>query len=175
MIELGIVNADWPLSPRDPEIPPWSQAPDRELNELKMAVYAAQIDRMDQGIGRILAKVRELGVADNTLVMFLSDNGGDGFEETPTLGIPPGTQESSYIYGRPWANVSNTPLRGYKRGMHEGGISTPLVACWPNVVAAGAINHLAASNPETVRELITFYDAWAERVGVVPWQQLRNR
>jgi arylsulfatase len=106
-----------------------------------MAVYAAQVDRMDQGIGRILKKLDELGATENTLVMFLSDNGGDANPEGSTKDVPPGPKESAHIYGREWANLSNTPLRGYKHAMHEGGIATPLVAHWPKGIAKPGITH----------------------------------
>jgi arylsulfatase A-like enzyme len=104
-----------------------------------MAVYAAQIDRMDQGIGKIMAKVRELGKEQNTLVLFLSDNGG--CHETGPLGfdrrnngLPPGGVDSYMSYGQSWANASNTPFRLFKKYTHEGGIATPLVASWPAVI-----------------------------------------
>ena len=120
-----------------------------------MATYAAQIDRMDQGIGRILEKVRELGAEDNTLIMFLSDNGGcaeflaedtskpDPMEfDTPMWNgermrmgnlpdIDPGPADTFQSYDLPWANASNTPFRLHKRWVHEGGISTPAIINWP--------------------------------------------
>lgn len=106
-----------------------------------MAVYAAQVDRMDQNVGRLLRKLDELGVIDDTLVLFLSDNGADANPEFTTKNVPPGPKESAWIYGRPWANLSNTPLRGYKHAMHEGGIATPLIAHWPREIAKPGITH----------------------------------
>ncbi len=97
-----------------------------------MAVYAAQVECMDRGIGRVVAALERQGVLDNTLVLFLSDNGGDGEDEEITKDIPPGPKGGSHIYGRPWAQLSNTPFRGYKHEMLEGGIATPLiVTVWP--------------------------------------------
>ena len=102
-----------------------------------MAVYAAQIDRLDRGVGRVMAKIRELGVEDNTLVMFLADNGGCAEEKVRgENNVPPGPAESFTSYGLPWANASNTPFRLYKHWVHEGGISSPLIAYWPAVIAA---------------------------------------
>jgi arylsulfatase A-like enzyme len=107
--------------------------------DLKMAVYAAQIERMDRGIGRVLDKVRQLGKEDDTLVLFLADNGGcheggpRGFDNRGN-GLPPGGVDSYMSYGQSWANASNTPFRRYKHWVHEGGIATPLIACWPGVV-----------------------------------------
>lgn len=134
-VEMGIVDRRWPLTPRDTEAPPWDSVKDKAAFDLKMAVYAAQIDRMDQCIGRILAKLREIGAEDNTLLLFLADNGGCSVEvDRGKPGLPPGGPESFLSYGLPWANASNTPFRLYKSWVHEGGISTPLIAYWPAVI-----------------------------------------
>ncbi len=147
MKELGIIDDSWPLSPLDNEAARWDEVDDKELMALKMAVYAAQIDRMDQGIGRILQTLKSLGKDDNTLVLFLSDNGGCheggplGFDNRNN-GLPPGGVDSYMSYGRSWANASNTPFRMFKHWVHEGGIATPLIACWPKGIARkGAIDH----------------------------------
>jgi arylsulfatase len=103
-----------------------------------MAVYAAQVDRMDQGIGRILAKLRDVGQEDNTLVLFLSDNGGCAEAiNSGRPGVPPGPADSFMSYGLPWANASNTPFRLYKHWVHEGGIATAFIAHWPAVLRDG--------------------------------------
>jgi len=139
MLQMGIVDEKWPLTPRDDGAVPWDQVQDKELMALKMAVYAAQIDRMDQGIGKIIRKLKDLGKDDNTLVLFLSDNGG--CHETGSLGfdkrnngLEPGGVDSYMSYGRSWANASNTPFRRFKKWTHEGGIATPLIAYWPKVI-----------------------------------------
>jgi len=139
MIEMGIVDAKWPLSPRDDGAVAWETVEDKKLMDLKMAIYAAQIDRMDQNIGRILTKLKEIDKEKNTLVMFLSDNGG--CHETGPLGfdrrnngLPPGGVDSYMSYGQSWANASNTPFRMFKKFTHEGGIATPLIVRWPAVV-----------------------------------------
>jgi len=135
MVELGLIDARWALAPRDPLVSPWSEVGDPDTEDLKMAVYAAQIDRMDRGIGRILEKVRQIGAEHNTLVLFLSDNGGDSEEIDEGLpGSRPGEPDSNVGYGRGWANVSNAPFRLHKRWVHEGGIATPLIAYWPAVI-----------------------------------------
>jgi arylsulfatase len=98
--------------------------------EFKMGIYAAQIDRMDQGIGNILDQLEKMGKKENTVVMFLSDNGGCheggplGFDRRNN-GLPPGGEDSYMSYGRSWANLSNTPFRLFKHWVHEGGIATP--------------------------------------------------
>ena len=134
MIDLGIIDKSTPLTPRDPKAPAWSTLSQKQKEDLdvKMAIYAAQIDRMDQNIGRVIAKLKETNQFDNTLILFLADNGGCA--EPVNRGQPnavPGTRESFASYGLPWANASNTPFRLYKHWVHEGGISSPLIAHWP--------------------------------------------
>jgi arylsulfatase len=110
-----------------------------------MAVYAAQIDRMDRNIGRLLARLDTMGASDNTLIVFLADNGGCAEEiNRGTPGVGPGGPDSYWSYGLPWANASNTPFRLYKHWVHEGGISAPLIACWPGQIKSpGSITHQA--------------------------------
>jgi arylsulfatase len=143
-IEMGIVDRRWPLTPRDSAVPAWDTIANPDDFDLRMAVYAAQIDRMDQNIGRVLDKVKELGQEDDTLIMFLSDNGGCAEENLlqEKKGVPPGGPDSFTSYGRCWANASNTPFRLYKHWVHEGGIATPFIARWPSVIRnQGAITH----------------------------------
>lgn len=143
--ELGLVRKDWPLTPRDSQVPAWKDLGEKEQEawDLRMAVYAAQIDRLDQGIGRILAKVKERGEEENTLVLFLADNGGCAeILDRGKAGAPAGSPDSYTSYGVGWANASNTPFRLYKHWVHEGGISTPLIASWPSVLRKeGKISH----------------------------------
>jgi len=147
------------LAERDPRVPAWSQNPDPEWDARRMEVYAAQVDRMDQGVGRVLATLERLGRLDDTLVVFLSDNGGcaeeldrdfvtafvplqdrtrEGEPVTPgnVPGLVPGSEATYMSYGRSWAHLSNTPFREYKHWVHEGGIATPLVARWPRGLGA---------------------------------------
>jgi arylsulfatase A-like enzyme len=144
MREVGIIDERYPLSDRPSTVPAWTDADNREEWARLMAVYAAMIDRMDQGIGRILRALDETGTRENTLVLFLSDNGGTA---EPVAGrglndpsVPIGARGSYVTYLEPWANVSNTPFRLYKNWAHEGGIITPLIAHWPRGIAqAGRI------------------------------------
>jgi arylsulfatase A-like enzyme len=141
---MGLVDARWPLTPRDEQVPAWETVKDPDAWDLSMSVYAAQIDRMDQGIGRVLRKVEETGKADNTLILFLADNGGCHEEKIAgeQVGVPPGPRGSFTSYGRPWANASNTPFRLFKHWVHEGGIASPLIASWPAVVKkTGGLHH----------------------------------
>ena len=133
-VELGIVSADWPLSPRDAASPAWeSIAPDRKkIMAYKMGVYAAMVDRMDQNIGRLLDRLRKLDLEENTVVMFLSDNGASAehIDRDPP-GTLPGPDGTYQTYDLPWACASNTPFKRYKMWVHEGGIATPLIVSWP--------------------------------------------
>jgi len=169
--ELGIIPPD--LEP-SPTVGDWEKVEHREWEIRCMEVYAAMIDRMDQGIGRIVRTLEETGKLENTLILYLQDNGG--CQETigrqgdwmrpvapslppippdkvrlgtrpkqnragvPTLTGPhilPGPEDTYIAYGLEWANVSNTPFREYKHFVHEGGISTPLIAHWPKGIRRG--------------------------------------
>ncbi|HEY64379.1 MAG TPA: arylsulfatase [Caldilineae bacterium] len=162
LIEMGLLDEKWKISPRDEQAPPWEDVPDKDWEDARMAVYAAQIDRMDQGIGRIMAKLRELGIEENTLVMFLSDNGGcaELLREDPRpgsavphtrdgrqvrigniRGLIPGGDDTFMSYDLPWANASNTPFRLYKHWVHEGGIATPFIVYWPAMIRSPRIVH----------------------------------
>jgi arylsulfatase A-like enzyme len=155
MLRMGILDKRWPLTPRDSKVPAWAGAPDKEWQQRRMEVYAAQVDRMDQNVGRIIDALRKKGQLDNTLVVFLADNGGCAEElqsrgqdayvasarkrgvnvETGNRpGLMPGSENTFASYGLPWANASNTPFRLYKHWVHEGGISTPFIARWPGGV-----------------------------------------
>jgi len=118
--ELGLVAKDAVLPPRDPDEKAWKDASKKERGQLNMAIYAAMVDRMDQNIGRLLAEVESQGALENTLILFLSDNGAS--DEY---------YEKFRVQTKPWANVSNTPYREYKRWTHEGGIRTPFLVHWP--------------------------------------------
>ena len=161
----GILDSKWRISPRDPSAHPWDDERAKDWEDLRMATYAAMIDRMDQGIGRILDKVRDMGATDNTLIMFLSDNGGcaeflaeDTQRPEPSQysspnpdGIPikmgniagmrPGPGDTFMSYDLPWANASNSPFRLFKRWTHEGGISTPFIVSWPDRIKRAGIVH----------------------------------
>lgn len=183
MREMGLIDPSWKLSERDSQSDPWAEEPDQEWQERRMEAYAAQIDRMDQGIGRVLDAYREAGRLDNTLVLFLSDNGGCA-EDIPQDGekiwgfgrnsgrehtrdgtqkvrfgnrpdIVPGPEDTYCSYGPSWANLSNTPFRKFKCWTHEGGISTPLIAHWPDGLSArGELRHHPAQLPDIMATLV---------------------
>ncbi len=140
--KLGVLPANATLSPRDPDLPSWdSIAPkDRDWWDLRMATYAAMIDRMDRNIGRILEKLEAIGKADNTVIFFLSDNGAceDSADRSTVKGAMPWEVTSYLTQGRTWANASNTPYRKYKTTDYEGGTRTPMIAWWPKKIEAGS-------------------------------------
>lgn len=148
MRQSGILDTNWNISPRNEQVPEWESLSEEEKEDwdLRMAVYAAMIDRMDQGIGKVLAKLEEIGADENTMVIFLSDNGGshecikDCGRFVPRPGET-GRQDSWNAYERPWANVSNTPFKMFKHWVHEGGISTPLVAWYPKVIQPNQLSN----------------------------------
>ena len=137
MTEMGIIGPNHKLSPRASRA--WNDLTDKQKDEedLKMAVYAAMIDRVDQNLGRLFAKLRELGKWNNTLIMFLTDNGACPEQPNTTPDIPPGPVESYRTVSVAWANASNTPYRKFKSTDYEGGIRTPFIAHWPGVIKPG--------------------------------------
>jgi arylsulfatase A-like enzyme len=271
--EIGLLSPETKLSRRDPVAKAWddlSEA-DRDEWDQRMAVYAAMIDCMDQGVGRVVQAVDRLGARDNTLVLFMSDNGAsaEALDSWPNAGrghnpgTPVGAPGSHRCLEIGWASAANTPFRMHKMWDHEGGISTPLVACWPAGIAArgtltsevghvidlmptlleltgnsypeqfgdhklpslsgqslakalagekaaprtlawehegnrairvgdwklvaefrgpwelynlvddrSETNNRAATEPERVKELTAAWQAWADQVGVVPWEEL---
>jgi arylsulfatase len=181
MIEMGIIESKWKTTPRDPAAPPWTEAKDKRWFARRMEVYAAMVDCLDQGVGRIVAELKRTGDFENTLIFFLADNGGcaeeygsrgkvkpdpskpvvlkpmgknelqtkmqptvtrDGRPVRTGYGVMPGPADTYIAYGKPWANASNTPFRLYKHWVHEGGISTPLIAHWPaQIKSRGKLRH----------------------------------
>jgi arylsulfatase A-like enzyme len=174
--EIGLIEPRWRLSPT---VGNWEKVEHKAWEARCMEVYAAMITRMDEGIGRIVEELRGQGFLDDTLILFLQDNGGcaepmgrkdkpgwhlenlrpmgpDDLQPKiwppmqtrdgrPVLGGPdvmPGGPDTYIAYGKSWANVSNTPFRKYKHWVHEGGISTPLIAHWPKGIRRhGEIEH----------------------------------
>ena len=169
MLAAAIVDPRWALPEREAGAPPWEAAEDRAWHLRRMEVYAAQVESMDRAIGHLLDMLRRREVLDDTLILFLSDNGGCA-EEINTQGwydyilrggervsreftldgspiqvgndpaVMPGPDDTYQSYGLPWANLSNTPFRLYKALTHTGGVATPLIAHWrAGIPAAGAL------------------------------------
>ena len=139
--QLGIVSAGAVLPDYPENLPQWqSLTPEqRDLEDLRMAVYATMIERMDRGIGRLVRALEASGKADNTLILFLSDNGADSFSVMDQAmlkqGKLPGDRNSNWQLGTGWAYASVTPWRLYKISQHGGGITTGAIAWWPRGLA----------------------------------------
>lgn len=160
--QTGLIPGGWKLSARSRGVRDWTADAHKSWQAERMAVYAAQVAAIDRGLGQLLRVLKDAEKVDNTLVMFLSDNGAapdgglgptnSGFGFSPKSpkadwrrdGVPirpgsapdnpPGPHDTFAAYGLAWANASNTPLRGTKLGAYEGGIRTPLVVRWPAVI-----------------------------------------
>ncbi|MFK7789027.1 MAG: arylsulfatase [Phycisphaeraceae bacterium] len=138
--DLGLIDLDWPLPPRDRSVPEWDSLNEKQKDkqDLRMATYAAMIDCVDQNVGKIIERLKALDQFDNTLILFLADNGGDasGGKLGSNKGTGEvGTAESFAYYGTSWANVSDVPFRKFKADLYEGGIATPMIAHWPKGIA----------------------------------------
>ena len=131
---LGIIPPDTKLPPFDGRS--WEDVENKDEQDLKMAIYAAQVDRMDQNIGRLMEALEAQGERDNTVILFLSDNGAASVELNDFPEAELGSRDSWAAYGKSWSNVSNTPYRKYKAMTHEGGIITPLIVNWPKGIEA---------------------------------------
>lgn len=152
--ELGILSPDTILSP--PEYSDWEEIEDKDEEDLKMAIYAAQVDRMDQNIGRLVTFLDDRGALDNSVIFFLSDNGAVNVELNDFPDAELGSRDSWAAYGKSWGNVSNTPYRKYKAMTHEGGIISPLIVHWPEGLRnSGTINHEPAHIVDVVPTLLS--------------------
>ncbi len=163
LVELGLIDPSWPLPKRDDQQIAWEDVKPqyRAWFAERMAVYAAMIEQLDRGVGRIVDAVRARGELDNTVILFLSDNGGCAEEisigEALGGGVPsttrdgrrvrmgndpavmPGPEDTYESVGLEWAAYSNTPFRRFKSFVHEGGIATPLIASWPGHIGKGIV------------------------------------
>ena len=163
MKKMGLVGSDVTLSAREKKVPAWENEKNPEWKQRLMEVYAAQIECMDRGVGRILEALDQTGRRDNTLIIVTSDNGACAEEYSPDRSgiylneqtrdgrplrvgnlpeIMPGPEDTWQSYGRAWATLSNTPLRSFKGEEYEGGNRVPLIASWPGKISKpGSIAH----------------------------------
>jgi len=194
---LGLIDPKWNPAPQRGGL--WSDVDDREFEVRCMEVFAAMIDSLDQGVGRLTAELQRTGQLDDTLILFFQDNGGcaegmgrgrnanvarlradrptlpplaadylqpdmipkqtrDGYPMRQGYGVLPGAADTYHGYGEAWANVSNTPFREYKHWVHEGGISTPLVAHWPRGIPAARRNALESQPAHLIDLMATCLD-----------------
>lgn len=200
--ESGLLDPAWGLTERDDDVPAWNDTADTDWQARRMAVYAAQVELMDAAIGRVVEAQRATGRLDNTVIIFLSDNGGCAEEMPPGLvdelvskpphlpsvtrtgervrcgnspEIVPGGPDTYSSYGTPWANLSNTPFREYKHWVHEGGIATPLIAHWPAGIPAGGTVHEPHQLPDVMATILEITGArYPDRRGPHPVPSLEG-
>ncbi|GEM_PF-403595 len=134
-LELGMVDPDWGLAEHGVEVRRWEDLPAerRVVEDARMAAYAAMVDEMDLGVGRLFAFLEEAGELENTLILFMSDNGGDynnGSILTDAKQVP-WEPRNNPTTSNGWAWVKNTPFNFYKHACHEGALSVPFIAHWP--------------------------------------------
>ncbi|AKJ65478.1 arylsulfatase [Kiritimatiella glycovorans] len=135
--QMGLIPEDAAMTAWPENLPHWDELTDgqKDMEDCRMATYAAMIDRMDRQIGRVLRWLEKNRKLENTLIVFISDNGANPFDRGSRrmveAGILPGGPDSHWSLGTAWAHVSNTPFRMYKRNMHEGGICGPMILHWP--------------------------------------------
>ncbi|MEN0054940.1 MAG: arylsulfatase [Mucilaginibacter sp.] len=167
---IGLIQAIDRKKIKDPALPAWTSYPkadafpgyhpvtspnhDQDDWDLQMSVYAAQIDNMDQNIGRLVAKLKAEGIYENTIIMFLQDNGACAEAIGKNDANIPGTPGSYVAYGLPWANLSNTPFKMYKHFVHEGGISTPFIFHWPAGLANSRKGAIEKNNIGHIIDLV---------------------
>jgi len=162
-IEMGVIDARWPLSPREADSPAWDSLPDaaRDRFDQLMAVYAAMIEAIDTSVGTLVTGLRARGALDDTLILFLSDNGGNA-ESGPdgrVEGDPPGGPNSNLFLGMNWAGLTTTPFRRFKHFTHEGGIAAPFIVSWPRRIPADRLNRLVHQPAHVIDVLPTILDA----------------
>jgi arylsulfatase len=140
-IAMGLIEKRWQLSPRLPEVPAWDSlsAEDQDRYDHIMAIYAAVVERLDRAIGRLVEGLKQRQVLDNTILLFMSDNGGNAEAGVRgrLIGQNPGDAQSDVFVGQCWATLNNTPFVRYKHYTDEGGIASPMIAHWPAGIPPG--------------------------------------
>lgn len=145
--QLGIVSPDTKISKKDEDIYDWSRLSydQRQQWAKKMEVFAAMVDRMDQGVGKVLEKLEQTGDIDNTIIIFVSDNGAPAEDLVKwhngarKNNGPVGTTGSYESQSKNWSYLSNTPFLAFKDYLYEGGINSPFIAWYPAKIPAGVI------------------------------------
>ncbi len=137
-LQMGIIDKTWGLSDRDEGVKPWDSLPpkQKDIYDATVATYAAVIEHLDTQIGVLIAGLRQRGLLDNTVIFFLSDNGAnaEGVDGRAYANMDGG--HAPVQLGRSWANLGNTPFRGFKHYEYEGGTSSPFIVHWPNGITA---------------------------------------
>jgi arylsulfatase A-like enzyme len=148
---------------------PWDELSEQEKDEmdLEMAVYAAMVDRMDQNIGRVLKKLEDEGLSDNTIIIYLSDNGSCPYDSNKDFDYPPGHPNGFRTLSAAWANAGNTPFRYFKQFGHEGGARVHCILRWPSKVEGGAISDLPS-------HIVDFFPTLLDAVGIEYPEQMNG-
>ncbi len=173
--ELVLVEARHVPSPRPESVPAWEALSQEAMDHWahRMAVYAAMVDRLDQGIGRVVQALEETGASEHTAIFFFSDNGASDenldYTQLHEPGTPVGTRGSFLGYEEPWAWVSNTPFRGYKASAYQGGVITPLIVHWPGRVRG------AGELTRAVGHIMDLLPTFADLAGATPPKELAGR
>jgi arylsulfatase len=170
-------------------VPAWQDAEHPDWQRARMRAYAGMVQRMDRGIGEVVRALEETGTLENTLLVFLSDNGaspealGSGslwlrrvagfwtpehYGDDP--GLEPGGPDSFQSYGRAWAGASNAPFRGYKSGLYEGGIRSPGIVHWP-----AGLRHAPGSKLDDVAHVTDLAPTALELAGLDPPEAMDGR
>jgi arylsulfatase A-like enzyme len=166
-IRMGLIDPKWPLSPRERDSPAWESlsAEAKDRFDHQMAVYAAMIEGIDTSVGMLVRGLETRGLLDNTLILFLSDNGANA-ESGPDgrfNGDPPGGPNSNLYLGMNWAALGSTPFRRFKHFTHEGGIASPLIAHWPRGIPPSRGNALERQPGHLVDMMPTIVDITGAR------------
>lgn len=153
--KAGMIPKEAILPPSHPDIKPWdSLSPQEQKKEArKMELYAGMVDNLDHNIGRLIQHLKEIGAYDNTLIVFMSDNGaaGEDFYYSDFYGPflkekysdsyeEMGTENSYISYGPQWAEAGSAPFKYYKGFTTEGGMNTPMIISGPELENIGQIN-----------------------------------
>jgi arylsulfatase len=153
--KLGLFDSSIQAPQRPSYVKPWVDLSDQErtYHARNMEIYAAMVDYMDTGIGRVIDYLDKRDQLDNTIIVFISDNGAEHWDHNsapPPIGEfaanfdnsaeNSGREGSFVLYGSEWAHVSNTPFSRYKGTTYEGGIRSPAVISWPDKIASGQVS-----------------------------------
>ncbi len=159
---MGLIDDRYTLTPRDKQVNAWTAETKKAEFAKRMQIYAAQIEVMDQGIGRIVQALRDKGMLENTIIMFLSDNGACAeMQSSGASKEVTGAEDTYESYRRHWANASNTPYREYKHFAHEGGIKTPFIVHWP-----GGITRTTGGYEQSTGHLIDVFRTIEDITGI---------
>lgn len=166
----GHPEGDEEIRAKIPIYRPWLELTEAEKDDmdLEMAVYAAMVDRMDYNIGRILKKLEEEGITDNTLIIYVSDNGACPYDSNRDFNFPPGHPEGFRTLSAAWANACNTPFRFFKQYGHEGGARTHCLVSWPSRVQPGTISH-------SPLHMVDFFPTILEAAGVTYPEEINGK